>query len=334
MSFNAILLEKNETSGFTASIKVLSKETLLQQQGDTLIKVQYSSINYKDALALTNKGPVVRSWPMVPGIDGVGAVVKCDSGRYKTGDQVILNGWGCGENHWGCLGQYAYLQSGWLIPLPDKFTPQQAMAMGTAGYTAALCVQRIIEHGVKPEQGSVLVTGASGGVGSVAIALLTKLGYQVTAATSKIEEVNYLKQLGAVDFIDSQAFKGAGKPLQKECWSAAIDVLGSHALANVCAQINYGGIVAACGLAQGLDFPTTVAPFILREVTLAGVDSVMASYDKRLIAWNLLAQHIDSGLLNQIGKTIPLSECMEVANQMIAGRIKGRFIVDVNVSSE
>lgn len=331
MSFNAIFLEKNEASEVNVSIKKLSKETLLQQQGDTLIAVHYSSINYKDALAITNKGPVVRSWPMVPGIDGAGTVVSCDSGRYKAGDRVILNGWGCGENHWGCLAQYAHVQSDWLIPLPEQFTPQQAMAMGTAGYTAALCVQRIIEHGVKPAQGSILVTGASGGVGSVAIALLSKLGYQVTAATSKTAEASYLQQLGAVELIDSQALKEAGKPLQKERWPAAIDVLGSHALANVCAQINYGGIVAACGLAQGLDFPTTVAPFILRGVTLAGVDSVMAAYDKRLGAWNLLAQYMDADLLNQIAKTISLNECIEIANQMITGKIKGRFIVNINI---
>lgn len=331
MSFNAIVLERNEASEFKASIKKLSKETLLQQQGDTLLEVKYSSINYKDALALTNKGPVVRSWPMVPGIDGVGTVVSCDSGCYKSGDQVVLNGWGCGETHWGCLAQYAYVQSDWLISLPEQFTPQQAMAMGTAGYTAALCVQRIIEHGVKPEQGSILVTGASGGVGSVAIALLSKLGYQVTAATSKIAETGYLRQLGAVDFIDSQTLKQAGRPLQKEQWPAAIDVLGSHALANVCAQVNYGGIVAACGLAQGLDFPTTVAPFILRGVTLAGVDSVMAAYGKRLAAWNLLAQYMDADLLNQIAKTISLNESIEIANQMIAGKIKGRFIVNINI---
>ncbi|WP_085247454.1 acrylyl-CoA reductase (NADPH) [Gilliamella mensalis] len=330
MLFNAILLEKKEVTGFTCSLKNINRQQLLSQQGDTLIQVAYSSINYKDALAITNKSPVVRQWPMVPGIDGVGTVLECASGRYQKGDIVVLNGWGCGETHWGCLSQYAYLKSEWLIPLPDKLTAHQAMTIGTAGYTAGLCVERIFDFGVKPQDGMVLVTGASGGVGSIAVALLAKLGYQVTASTSKIDQAYYLRKLGAVNIIDSQSLKQSGKPLQKEHWSAVVDAVGSHTLANACAQTQYGGIVACCGLVQGMDLPATVAPFILRGVTLAGVDSVMASYDKRVTAWNLLAKHLDEEILSYVGRTITLNECVEVANKMIAGQIKGRFVVDVN----
>ncbi|OCG26867.1 hypothetical protein A9G11_13305 [Gilliamella sp. wkB108] len=330
MSFNAILLGKDETTGFSCSLKNINKQQLLAQEGDTLIQVQYSSINYKDALALTNKSPIVRHWPMVPGIDGVGVVIECHNGRYQKGDMVILNGWGCGETHWGCLAQYAYLKSDWLIPLPSNLTAYQSMVIGTAGYTAALCVKRIIDFGVKPDQGMVLVTGASGGVGSIAIALLAKLGYQVTASTSKIDDADYLHQLGAVSILESQTLKEPNKPLQKERWIAAVDVVGSHTLANVCAQTQYNGIVASCGLAQGMDFPSTVAPFILRGVTLSGVDSVMASYDKRIAAWDLLAHHLDGKVFDHISNTITLNECVDTANKMMTGQIKGRFVVDVN----
>lgn len=330
MSFKAILLDKNDTTGFSASIKTIDKQLLVTQQGDTLVKVLYSSINYKDALALTNKSPVVRQWPMVPGIDGVGTVIESSNDRYHAGDTVILNGWGCGETHWGCLAQYAYLKSDWLIPLPQNITPYQSMIIGTAGYTAALCVKRIVDFGIKPQSGTVLVTGASGGVGSVAVALLSKLGYQVTASTGKLTDKGYLHKLGASNIIDSKQLKEAGKPLQKEQWSAVVDVVGSHTLANVCAQTQYGGIVACCGLAQGMDFPATVAPFILRGITLAGIDSVMASYDNRIAAWNLLAQYLDDKILAHIGNTIRLDECVDTAQNMIAGQTKGRFVVDVN----
>ena len=330
MSFNAIMLGKDEVIGFSNSLKAITKQQLLQQQGDTLVQIHYSSINYKDALALTNKSPIVRQWPMVPGIDGVGTVIECQSGRYQAGDLVILNGWGCGETHWGCLAQYAYLKSDWLIPLPNNLTIYQSMAMGTAGYTAALCVKRIINFGIKPQDGKILVTGASGGVGSVAIALLSKLGFNVTGSTSKTSDKEYLSKLGAVEFIDSQSLKTPNKPLQKELWSAAIDVVGSNTLANICAQTQYGGIVVCCGLAQGMDLPATVAPFILRGVTLSGVDSVMARYDKRVAAWQLIAENMDEQLYTHIAKTITLNQCSEIANKMIAGEIKGRFVVDVN----
>lgn len=330
MSFNAIILEKDEINGFSHSLKTITKQQLLQQQGDTLVQIHYSSINYKDALALTHKSPVVRQWPMVPGIDGVGTVIESNSDRYHAGDTVILNGWGCGETHWGCLAQYAYLKSDWLIPLPQNITPYQSMIIGTAGYTAALCVKRIVDFGIKPQSGTILVTGASGGVGSVAVALLSKLGYQVTASTGKLTDTEYLNKLGASNIIDSKQLKEAGKPLQKEQWSAVVDVVGSYTLANVCAQTQYGGIVACCGLAQGMDLPATVAPFILRGVTLAGVDSVMASYDKRIAAWQLIAENMDEKLYSHIAQTITLNECFEVANKMIANKIKGRFVVDVN----
>lgn len=330
MSFKALILEKDEVNGFSHSLKNLTKQQLLQQQGDTLVQIQYSSINYKDALALTNKSPIVRQWPMVPGIDGVGSVIECQNGRYQAGDLVILNGWGCGETHWGCYAQYAYLKADWLIPLPKNLTPYQSMIIGTAGYTAALCVKRIVDFGVKPEDGKVLVTGATGGVGSVAVALLSKLGYQVTASTGKVTDEDYLHKLGAVEIINGQSLKEPNRPLQKELWSAAIDVVGSYTLANICAQTQYGGIVACCGLAQGMDLPATVAPFILRGVTLAGVDSVMASYDKRIAAWQLIAQNMDEQLYSHIANTITLNECTDVAAEMIAGKIKGRFVVDVN----
>ena len=329
MFFKAIVLEKSDTA-FSCNVSSLSKKELFKQVGDTLVKIQYSSLNYKDALAITNKGPVVRLWPMIPGIDGVGVITQTSNNQYKEGDAVILNGWGCGENHWGCLSQYAHLKSDWLVPLPKNLLPHQSMAIGTAGYTAALCVQRIIEHGVKPEQGAILVTGATGGVGSVAIMLLAKLGYSITAATSKINDTQYLEQLGATNFIDSKALSNQGKPLQKEQWAAAIDVLGSHSLANVCAQVQYSGIVASCGLAQGLDFPSTVAPFILRGVTLAGIDSVMAPYQKRINAWDFIANHLDNQQLNDLAKIVSLEDCQQVAKEIIAGQIKGRFIVDVN----
>ncbi|PIT27751.1 hypothetical protein BGI37_02985 [Snodgrassella alvi] len=329
MLSRAILLEKNQT-GFSCSIQNITEEDLLQQTGDTLIQIQYSSLNYKDALAITNTGPVVRQWPMVPGIDGVGTVIHSNSQQYQIGDNVILNGWGCGETHWGCLSQYTHLKSEWLIPLPTGISTLQAMTIGTAGYTAALCVQRIIEHGITPEQGNILITGATGGVGSVAIMLLTQLGYTITAATSKTNNTDYLQQLGVQHFIDSKTLASAGKPLQKEQWAAAIDVLGSHSLANICAQIQYGGIVTACGLAQGMDFPATVAPFILRGITLAGIDSVMAEYPKRIAAWNFLAKHLNTNQLQHIAQTISLNECPEIAQEIINGKIKGRFIVDVN----
>lgn len=330
MLSKAIFLEKTEND-FSCSIQQIREENLLQQTGDTLIQIQFSSLNYKDALAITNSGPIVRQWPMVPGIDGAGTIIRSSSEHFKAGDLVILNGWGCGETHWGCLSQYAYLKSDWLIPLPAGLSTQQAMMIGTAGYTAALCVQRIIKHGITPEHGNILITGATGGVGSVAIMLLAQLGYTLTAATSKISNTDYLQQLGVHHFIDSKTLANAEKPLQKQQWAAAIDVLGSHSLANICAQTQYGGIVTACGLAQGMDLPATVAPFILRGITLAGIDSVMAPYSQRIAAWDFLDKHLNTQQLQHIAHTISLNECPETAQDIIKGKIRGRFIVDVNL---
>ncbi|MGL4666705.1 MAG: MDR family oxidoreductase [Saezia sp.] len=330
MQINGILLERDEQKNFHLHCTPIAMDKVLEQEGDTLVKVDYSTLNYKDALALTNSSPVVRMWPMVPGIDGVGTVVECKTGKLKAGDKVILNGWGCGETHWGCLAQMACLESKWLIPLPSNITPWQSMAIGTAGYTAALCVQAILKHGVKPEDGKILVSGATGGVGSIAVILLAKLGYEVTAITGKMQDAAYLQKLGAKEVLDRSAFKDAGKPLQKEVWAAAVDALGSHTLANICAQTQYGGIVAACGLAQGFDLPTTVMPFILRGLTLAGIDSVMAPYQKRVDAWSLLSQHLDLTLLEDVAHTIKLSECADVAQKIMGGQLTGRCVVDVN----
>lgn len=330
MQFNAIILNRDENKKFSAMLQSISPDTVLEQDADTWIKVDYSTLNYKDALAITNSSPVVRKWPMIPGIDGVGSILECKSGKLKTGQKVILNGWGVGETHLGCLAQYACLKSEWLIPLPENISPWHSMAIGTAGYTAALCVLKILQHGVKPENGKILVTGATGGVGSIAVALLGKMGYQVVAVTGKLQETDYLKKIGAIEVIDRNSLREAGKPLQKELWAAAVDTVGSHILANICAQTQYGGIVTACGLAQGLDLPASVAPFILRGITLAGVDSVMASYKSRIAAWDCLAQHLDLSVLEDIAQTAPLSACFDIAKKIMAGEIKGRYVIDVN----
>lgn len=333
MSFKAILLNKSKGKNFSSGISDILKKELYQQKGDTLVKLDYSSINYKDALAITNKGPIVAVWPMIPGIEGVGTVVECKTNKHKIGQTVILSAPMVGISHWGCLSQYAYVDSDWLIPLPEQLTPWQAMTIGIAGYTAALCVLAILNHGVKPNDGKVLVTGATGGVGSFAIMLLAKMGYQVTASTGKKNEHAYLTKLGAAEIIDRSALAEAGKPLQSQLWSAAVDTLGSHTLANVCAQIKYGGVVAACGLAQGIEFPATVAPFILRGITLSGIDAVMASDEKRSIAFGILAKHIDFDRLEEVGHTIGLHECIDAAEKIIAGQVTGRFVVDLNTVS-
>lgn len=330
MEFNALLLTKgaDKTTPPTIAVTQLTEHDL--PPADVMIKVDYSTLNYKDALAITNKSPIARISPLVLGIDGVGSVVVSEDSRYQVGQKVLLNGWGVGESHWGCLAQYARLNPDWLIPLPEKITSWQAMAIGTAGYTAALCVLKLVNSGVKPQHGPVLVTGATGGVGSIAVALLAKLGYQVTASTGKAEQQTYLTQLGAVATLDRQTLSVAGKPLQKEIWAAAVDTVGSHTLANVCAQLQYGGIVAACGLAQGMDFPSTVAPFILRGVTLAGIDSVMAPYAQRVAAWDFLAENLALDLLSTVATTIGLNECLNAGQTMIAGHVTGRYVVDVN----
>jgi acrylyl-CoA reductase (NADPH) len=325
--FKGILLNKTD-SEFKAQLAGIDEKDL--PEGDVMLRVEYSTINYKDGLAITNKAPVVRKWPMVAGIDGAGTVEESSHPQWKAGDKVILNGWGAGETHWGCLAQKARLKGDWLVPLPAQFSSKQAMAIGTAGYTAMLCVMALERHGVTPEKGEVLVTGASGGVGSVAIALLAKLGYTVVASTGRLVEADYLKSLGAAVVIDRNELSLPGKPLAKERWAGAVDSVGSQTLANVCASTKYRGTVAACGLAQGMDFPVTVAPFILRNLTLAGVDSVMCPMSERREAWRRLAIDLDPAKLDAITKSIKLAEVIEKAPDILAGKVRGRMVVDVN----
>jgi len=325
--FKAIVLEKTD-AGVLAEVRELADDAL--PEGDVTIRVDYSTLNYKDGLAITGKAPVVRKYPMVPGIDLAGTVEASSHAGWKAGDRVVLNGWGVGETHWGGLAQKARLRGDWLVPLPAAFTAQQAMAIGTAGYTAALCVLALERHGVTPAQGEILVTGANGGVGSVAIALLAKRGYTVVAATGRLQEAAYLKSLGAAEVIDRAQFAEAGKPLGKERWAGAVDTLGSHTLANICATARYGATVTACGLAQGMDLPASVAPFILRGVTLAGIDSVMAPLASRLAAWQRLASDLDPALLGAIGHCVGLAEAIPEARRLMEGTVRGRVVVDVN----
>jgi acrylyl-CoA reductase (NADPH) len=327
--FSALLISKTD-DGQKVEVTQLD-EAQLPAEGEVLIDVAYSTLNYKDGLAITSKSPVVRKWPMVPGIDLAGTVVDGGGSAWKAGDQVVLNGWGVGETHWGGLAQKARLKGEWLVALPKGITPRQAMAIGTAGYTAALCVDALEKAGVTPDKGEVLVTGATGGVGSVAIALLAKAGFSVAAATGKASEGDYLKQLGATTIIDRAELAAPGKPMQKERWAGVVDSVGSHTLANACAQTRYGGTVAACGLAQGMDFPASVAPFILRGVSLLGVDSVMAPQAPRAAAWARLERDLDMGLLDVIGgQEVGLSGAVAAAGQLMDGKVRGRIVVDVN----
>lgn len=322
-----ILIEKDE-NGYRAELKNIDEQQL--PEGDVTVRIAYSSLNYKDSLAITGKGPVVRRFPMVPGIDLVGTIEESDNPQYKVGDEVLLNGWGVGETRWGGLAQMARLKGDWLIPLPSGFTPSQVVSIGTAGYTAMLCILALEKNGVKPGDGEILVTGAAGGVGSIATAILSKLGYTVVAVSGRTAEAEYLKRLGASEVLDRSQFSSQGKPLGKERWAGAVDVVGSHTLANVCATMKYRGIVTACGLAGGMDFPTTVAPFILRGVTLVGIDSVMCPRADRLEAWRRLAMDLDLSRLELISSEVALSEVIPLADKMLNGEIRGRFIVDVN----
>lgn len=300
-------------------------------EGDVTVRVAYSTLNYKDSLAITGKSPVVRKFPMVPGIDLAGEVTESGHPDYAPGDKVVLNGWGVGEVHWGGLAQTARLKGDWLIKLPDAFSEQQAMAIGTAGYTAALCVLALADHAVTPDKGDVVVTGAAGGVGSVAIALLAKRGYRVVASTGRPEEqADYLKGLGAAEVIDRAELAEKSKPLAKERWAGAVDAVGSQTLASLLATTKYGGTVAACGLAGGFDLPATVMPFILRGVTLAGVDSVYCPQPRRAAAWALLAEELDPAVLERMTQVIPLAEAIATASDQLAGRVHGRVVVDVN----
>ena len=326
--FKAVFLQKNEQGEFKASIELLD-ESQLPEAGDVIVQISHSTLNYKDGLAICNKSPVVRVWPMVAGIDGAGTVLESAHPNFKPGDEVILNGFGVGETHWGCLAEKAKLKGDWLIKKPASLSAEQAMAIGTAGYTAMLCVLGLEEHGVKPADGEILVTGATGGVGTVAIALLSKLGFTVVATSGKPEQADFLKALGANEVLDRKMLAEPGKPLQRERWAGVVDCVGSHTLANACAQTKYGGTVTACGLAQGMDLPSSVAPFILRGVTLKGIDSVMAPLATREEAWRRLANDLDLDKLKNLSRVLPLEGAIEAAGQIMAGVNTGRVIIKI-----
>ncbi|QEL65429.1 zinc-binding alcohol dehydrogenase [Oryzomicrobium terrae] len=329
--FDAILVEKSgDTGAVSARLTQLNDSDLIANtEGDVIVAVAASTVNYKDGLAITGKAPVVRRYPLVPGIDFAGTVLESSHPDWKPGDNVILNGWGVGEGHWGGYAAKARVKGDWLVPLPAAFTPAQAMAIGTAGYTAMLCVQALEAHGITPDKGEVLVTGAAGGVGSVAVALLARLGYSVIASTGRSSETDYLKQLGAASIIDRAELSAPGRPLGKERWAGAVDTVGSHTLANVCAGTRYRGAVAACGLAQGMDFPSSVAPFILRGITLCGIDSVMAPQAVRREAWQRLARDLDLAKLEAMTRHIRLKDVIGAAHDIVNGQVRGRLVVDI-----
>ena len=325
-TFKALVATKGET-GTNIAFTEFAEADLME--GDVTVRVTHSTVNYKDGLALTGKAPVVRRWPMIPGIDFSGRVETSEHPDFKPGDLVILNGWGTGETHLGAYAQKSRVKGDWLVPLPAGMNPDEAMAIGTAGYTAMLCVLALEKHGLKPSDGPVVVTGAAGGVGSVAIALLAKAGWHVIASTGRAEEADYLKGLGAAEIIDRSELSAAGRPLGKERWIAGVDAVGSHTLANLLAMTKYGGAVAACGLAQGMDLPASVAPFILRGVALLGVDSVMCPKPRRLEAWARLASDLDRDRLAAMTTTIPLESVIETGKAIVEGKVRGRVVVEV-----
>ncbi|SDE81059.1 MDR family oxidoreductase [Rhodospira trueperi] len=325
--FKAILLTRNEDKSTSATVAEVDEADL--PEGDVTVAVSHSTLNYKDGLAITGKGPVVRSWPMIPGIDFAGTVTDSGHADFKPGDPVVLNGWGLGETRWGGLGAVARVPGDWLVPLPSAFTPAQAMAIGTAGYTAALAVLELTRQGVTPDKGPVLVTGANGGVGGVAISLLAKQGFEVVALTGRTGEADYLKSLGAADIMDRAEYAGAAKPLGKERWAGAVDAVGSHTLANVLSQMKYFGTVASCGLASGMDLPSSVAPFILRGVKLCGIESVYMPKPERLAAYELLARDLNAAHLAAISHEIGLSETIDAAGRLMDGQVRGRLVVDM-----
>ncbi|WP_046112515.1 acrylyl-CoA reductase (NADPH) [Aquincola tertiaricarbonis] len=327
--FRGLLIDKTDGQQATA-VQQLNEADL--PAGDVTVRVAWSTLNYKDALAITGRSPVVRRFPMVPGIDFAGTVEASADPAFAVGDAVVLNGWGVGEVHWGGLAERARVPGQWLVPLQAPFTLRQAMGIGTAGYTAALCVLALERHGVRPDQGPVVVTGAAGGVGSVAVAMLAKLGYEVAAVTGRPQEADFLSALGARQVIDRAELAKPGKPLDKERWAGAVDVAGGQLLANVCAAMRYRGVVTACGLAAGMSWPASVAPFILRGVTLAGIDSVMAPVAERLQAWRRLAQDLDVALLESLIRDIELDEAIGVAAELLEGRVRGRVVVRVGAA--
>jgi acrylyl-CoA reductase (NADPH) len=325
--FTALLLNQ-ENKQTVATFERMERTQL--PPGDVTVRVEYSSLNFKDALAVTGRGAIVRKWPLVPGIDLAGVVEHSDDPRWQPGDRVVVNGWGTGETDWGGFSQVARLSADWLLRLPEPYTTRQAMAVGTAGFTAALCVMALRRHGLQPGDGEVLVTGASGGVGSVAVALLAGLGYSVTASTGRPHESDYLKALGAKNIVDRATLSSPGRPLQSERWAGVVDAVGSHTLANACAATRWNGAVAACGLAQGSDFPATVMPFILRGITLYGINCVFIPNDRRAEAWALLAEHVRPDLLDRMTTEIALSDVVAKSVDLLEGRLRGRTVVDVN----
>lgn len=326
--FNALLVNKTDEE-FTAEIKEIQESDL--PDGDVLIDIEYSTINYKDGLAVTNSSPIVRSWPMIPGIDLAGTVAESSNPHVSVGDKVLVNGWGIGEETFGGFSQRARLQGEWTVPVPENFTTAQTMAIGTAGYTSMLSVLALEEHGITPDSGPILVTGAAGGVGSIATALLAAQGYEVHASTGRTEEKEYLSSLGASTIIDRQELSEQSKrPLTGARWAGAIDAVGSHTLANVLAAIKPFGCVAACGLAQGMDLSTSVAPFILRGVALKGIFSVLVPRPQRLKAWNRLASDLDPKLLEQMTTTFGLDDIVTLSPEILAGKVRGRIVIDVN----
>lgn len=326
-NFRAILVSRGEDRAQRVETVRLSRSDLME--GDVTVAVEATTVNYKDGLAITGKGPVVRHWPMVPGIDLAGTVVESASAQFRAGDKVLLNGFGVGETHWGAYAGMARLKAGWLIPLPRGFTPLEAMAVGTAGYTAMLAVMALERHGLTPARGPAVVTGAAGGVGSVAVALLAKAGWHVIASTGRANETPFLKSLGAAEIVDRAGLSAPGKPLGRERWAAGVDSVGSHTLANLLAQTGYGGAIAACGLAQGADLPATVMPFILRGVALLGVDSVMAPRELRIEAWRRLDAMLDRDKLRAITTIAGFGDIVRLAGDIVEGRIRGRVAIDM-----
>ena len=324
--FRAIVIEKND-AGQSVALKNFPETDLMD--GDVTLRVTHSTVNYKDGLALTGQSPVVRRFPMIPGIDCAAVVEASDHPDFKVGDRVILNGWGTGETHLGAYAEKSRVKGDWLVPLPAGLTPAQAMAIGTAGYTAMLSVLALEKHGLRPADGPVVVTGAAGGVGSVAITLLARAGWHVIASTGRVEEADYLKGLGAAEIIDRNELSSPGRPLGKERWIAGVDSVGSHTLANILSMTRYGGAVTACGLAQGMDLPASVAPFILRGVSLLGIDSVMCPKPRRLEAWARLAADLDRDRLGAITSTIGLEDVIAAGGDILAGKVRGRLVVEI-----
>lgn len=328
-TFNALVLRQADNGETAARVEGLTRDDL--PAGDVLVGVEYSTVNYKDALAVTGRGKIVRTWPMVPGVDFAGTVVESASEHFRAGDKVVLTGWSVGERYWGGYSQFQRVRSEWLVPLADGMNSKQAMTVGTAGLTAMLCVMALEDAGLEPDQGKVLVSGASGGVGSIAVALLAQLGYTVAALTGKSSSHEFLRALGATEIVSGPEWSEAPRALETQRWSAAVDTVGSRVLARILAETHYGGAVAACGLAGGADLSTTVMPFILRAVRLLGVDSVMCPYHRRVAAWQRLARDLPAEALTKVGqRTVGLAEIPQVCAELLDRKIQGRILVDLN----